>query len=426
MLAPADASIVSRERQMPALGILLDEERFVESLRELMAGAPIEDAQARYVRYKPATSCLVAYVLRSGGMEIPCYAQCHDIRRRSKATGAVRRRIHPSVLGEGVVVDEDRAMAVHIFPNDHEIRAMRIFDPERLGQRLRRIMGGREEFREGTLHILRYKPERRVVARVDLRERARGVLRLYPESAFEEARSRAWAFVGRGVLRVPRVVGDSHRYCSIVHEWIDGEALGRMLRDSATLELTGRALAELHAQRPPLHAMLTPEDTCRLLEGSAIGAVTLAPTLTPRVRALCDRLCGAIMDHPWQSRAIHGDFSDDQVICSDGSCAIVDYDRACWGDPLLDLGSFGASLIARRVRGEIDSGLAHGALSAVARAYHARSGIDLRSLGMFVSASLLRLLNEPFRLRRPGWEDEMERLLEHAERLAAQPEAVDA
>ncbi len=426
MLAPADARVVARERRMPALGILLDEDRFRRALREMMPDAPIESACARYVRYKPATSCLVAYTLEAGGREVPCYAQCHDIRRRGKATGAGRRRIHPSVLGEGVVVDEERALAVHIFPNDHEIRAMRIFDPQRLGQRLRRIMGGRDEFREGSLHILRYKPERRVVARVDLHERPRGVLRLYPEHAFEDARVRSLAFVGRGVLRVPRVVGDSHRYCSIVHEWVEGVPLTRALGDGAMLEMAGQALGELHAQRPALHDMLTPEDTCRLLEGSAIGAVTLVPTLTPRVRALCDRLCAAVMDHPWQSRAIHGDFSDDQVICADDACALVDFDRACWGDPLLDLGAFGAALIAREVRDEIDADSARRALASLAGAYRRRSGQDLRSLGVFVSASLLRLLSEPFRLRRPAWEIEMERLLEHAERLASQPEAVDA
>ncbi len=423
MLAPADASIVARERQMPALGILLDEERFAETLGGMLPDAGIESAHARYVRYKPATSCLVAYTLHARGMEVPCYARCHDIRRRQKATGVVRRRIHPSVLGDGVVVDEEHALAVHIFPNDHEIRAMRIFDAQRLGQRLRRIMGGRSEFNEGTLEILRYKPERRVVARVDLGGRPVGALRLYPEASFGDARERAWSFASRGVLCIPRIIGESHRYCSLVHEWIEGTPLAKALANLDTalpeLEMCGRALAELHAQRPALHAMLTPADTCAVLEGAAIGAVTLAPTLTPRIRALCERLCDAVMDHPWQSRAIHGDFTDDQVISMRDACAIVDFDRACYGDPLLDLGAFGAGLIAMEVRGELAPDLARAALAQVARGYRVSTGLDTRELGTFVAASLLRVLSEPFRLRMPDWDREMDVLLEHAEHLVA-------
>ncbi len=424
-----DTNLVRQESAMPGLGLLLDETRMQEFLARRFPEHEISPVRSCYARYKPGTSCIVSYRMRVDGKAIRFYARCHNPRGAIKLDNALERRPIAGPLGDGVIVDEAMATTIYVFPNDHNIRAMRVFDEDRRPRRLRRIMPSHPELARCKLKILRYKPERRAVARLTLRRVPRATIRMYPASFFPDARARAWAFSSQGSLRIPTVIGDSSRYCAISYEWIDRAPLTEVLDDPvafcAESERAGDALASLHRQRPALHSMYTAGDLCSAIESSVALAKTLNPEITERVSSLCDKLLQALMLHPWTSQAVHGDFSPDQVLTDEHYVSVIDFDRAGYGDPLLDIGSFGAQLILLESEGKLAPSQAEACLQHLCEGHRAGYSADDRSVRLFTACALLRLLPEPFRYRKSRWTEKMAGLIERAEELWI-PEAVDA
>lgn len=427
MLDRGDASLVQRDPHMPGLGVLLDTERFGELLHELRPGFEIGPARARYIRYKPGTSCIAAYRVRVDGKKVEMYARCHAMDGSVKVDAFLERRPRPGPLGDGVMIALDRGIAIHVFPNDRHIRAMRLFECEPSRRRMSRILPAHRDLWRGSLKLLRYKPERRAVARI-VRGGPKATLRMYPHATFAAARERAWAFTSEGSLWIPPVIGDSGRYCTIANEWFEGRSLLDVIGDPALapdeLGRVGEALAQMHRQRPALQSMYTAGDLCAVIEGSADMVAALVPGLGERVRSLCGRLGEALGEYPWRSHAVHGDFTPDQVLLSDDKVAILDFDRAGYGDPLLDLGSFAASLLVRQGEGELASDRVEECMRHLVRGLCGQAGPDERDLRLFTTCALVRLLPEPFRYRAKNWPEEIEALLCNAERMWA-AEAVD-
>ena len=424
-----DTNLMLQEATMPGLGLLLDDSRMTEFLCRSFPGHEISSVRSCYARYKPGTSCIVSYRVRADGKQILLYARCHDSQGAAKLDSALERRPIPGPLGDGIIVDEAVATTVYVFPNDHNIRAMRIFGEDRRRGRLRRIMPAHPDLARCDLKLLRYKPERRAVARLNLRRVPRATIRMYPASFFPDARERAWAFSSQGSLRIPTVIGDSSRYCAIAYEWIDRIPLTELLNDPpafiAEVERAGDALASLHRQRPALHSMYTAGDMCTAIESSVTLAKRLAPKIADRAQSLCDKLLPALMTHPWTSNAVHGDFSPDQVLCDEHHVSIIDFDRAGYGDPLLDIGSFGAQLILLEAEGKLAPSRAEACLQHLCEGHRAGWSADDRSVRLFTACALMRLLPEPFRYRKRRWAEKMAKLLERAEGLWIS-EVVDA
>ncbi len=427
MLNRGDASVVQRDPHMPGLGVLLDAKRFGELLRELRPEYEIGPARARYIRYKPQTSCIAAYRVRVDGKKVEMYARCHAMDGSVKVDAFLERRPRPGPLGDGVMIAPDRGVVIHVFPNDRHIRAMRLFESEPSRRRMSRILPAHRDLWRGSLKLLRYKPERRAVARV-VRGDPKATLRMYPHATFAAARVRAWAFTSEGSLWIPPVIGDSGRYCTIANEWFEGRSLLEVIQDPTVapdeLGRVGEALAQMHRQRPSLQSMHTAGDLCAAIDGSAEMVAALVPALGERVRMLCARLSDALGEYPWRSHAVHGDFTPDQVLLSDNKVAILDFDRAGYGDPLLDLGSFAGSLLVRQGEGELAPERVDACMDHLMRGLCGRAAPDERNLRLFTTCALVRLLPEPFRYRVKNWPKEIATLLENAERMWA-AEAVD-
>ncbi len=76
----------------------------------------------------------------------------------------------------------------------------------------------------------------------------------------------------------------------------------------------------------------------------------MAPGLERRVAGLVDRIesrLGTLRAEPLC--LIHGDFKPSQLLVAGERPALVDLDRACLGDPALDLGNFLAVLMKQVV-----------------------------------------------------------------------------
>jgi Ser/Thr protein kinase RdoA (MazF antagonist) len=111
---------------------------------------------------------------------------------------------------------------------------------------------------------------------------------------------------------------------------------------------------------------------------------------------------------------IHGDFSDNQVFVSDAGIALLDFDVVRLGNPLVDVGNFLAKLSSHQ---EDLFGDADNMRAIFLEAYAALRPEAREHALLFEAATLLRRSAiYPLKQLRPGWSDEIERLV----RLAAQ------
>lgn len=189
---------------------------------------------------------------------------------------------------------------------------------------------------------------------------------------------------------------------------------GRLLRD---LLLAGDAppaparLARLSADLsaivpepgPPL-----PDSPAGARQSTAGEAGRLIGHLLPDLRPEIDRLLAAVAQgidtDPADRHPVHGDLYEGQVlVADDGTLALIDLDDLGLGDPLLDVATFTAHLLALA--------LSPGPAAARIRAY--RDELRLASLDLLGAAehslrwreayALLLLAPGPFRTLHPAW-----------------------
>ncbi len=429
MLLPADAAIVARDRRLTGLRTLLDPEAFCASLRRITPVPDIRSARARYVRYKPGTSCLVAYDVRVGDGTIGAYARCHAGDQLVKVSNARLRVEVMGALGHGLLADLEAGIAVFAYPNDYEIKSLRkLFEGERTPRRVRRMLPAHPHLQHSKPIVLRYKPERRFVGKLEAEGGPPAVLRLYPEHKFAEMREKAWAFKSGGDLHVPRVVGDSERYSALAHEWVEGQSptAETLSGDGAALEGIAAALAAMHRQRPRLSTLYSASDYCRGVSGACEALAALNEDFGRRAAEQWDAARSLITDRPWRPRAVHGDFTADQILLQNGRVTVLDFDRAGYGDAAMDLGAFAAGLIVRSLAGEMPPGDAFEIASKFTAAYSRIAGFsDPVGVRACTAGALLMVAPEPFRHRADDWPSETAALLETVDRVLA-GEVVDA
>ena len=113
----------------------------------------------------------------------------------------------------------------------------------------------------------------------------------------------------------------------------------------------------------------------------------------------------------WQPSGVaHNDFYDDQLIrLPDGRLALVDFEEAGLGDPLLDVGNFLAHLRWSARFGRESEAHASGAYHRRLRAAAlARFGWDERALNLREAVCLFRVCTNPIRHLAPDWPGRLE------------------
>src|SRR5712691_115090 len=140
MLGRAESALIGRERDLPGLGLVLDDERFCERLAELLPDKDVRAARAVYLRYKPRMRCLVSYrvLCRDGELDVHALARVSGAREKlDKARARAGRRDPPRLF-----VLEDRAVVVAIFPEDDELPVLaRLVEPEARRKLLGTLLG---------------------------------------------------------------------------------------------------------------------------------------------------------------------------------------------------------------------------------------------------------------------------------------------
>ncbi|MEN8207499.1 MAG: phosphotransferase [Pseudomonadota bacterium] len=427
MLSQGDAALVRRDRTIPGLATVLDSDAFLAALRLHMPGVDLQSIHPDYVRYKPLTRCLVAYRIKTADTELVLYANAYgpDATVRLKKAHELHHTNGPH--GPGVLVMESRATAVYIFPTDRRLKALRhLTSASETRKLLQQLIPQQPALHDGTLSLLRYKPERRYVARLDTAQGPRAVVKFYNPAGYAAAKTGAMTFVSRGPLRLARTAGFSDRHHILAFEWQNGQLLRDILVDSeatatdkaAAMQLTGAALAGLHAHPAGSLGLRSRDGELRRMQAQAVTLEHLCPALARPARRLLRRITTRLQDTPASSLALHSDFYDRQVLITDDTAMLLDLDQVELGDPVADLGLFIAHLERDALQDRLSAETVGMLTDALLQGYQqVRQGSMSAAIRGYTAIGLLYLAAEPFRYREPDWVERTAAILSRADKI---------
>jgi len=420
MLSSDDVELVHRDTALPGLGLVLDPTAVARAVSAVLPDIERAAAEITYVRYKPATSCLVAYRADVGDRVIDFHAKA----LRANETGRLRRdslepRRPGSIAGARVVLT-DQSTIVSFFPNDRNLKSLyRLITPKARRSLLGFVLRDRPDLWDATLHTMRYKPERRYVAQLAVGGTPAAVLKFHNARDFQTAQRAAKVIRSRGDLRVACRIGRSKRHRAVASEWMSGKSLSEMIDDTAwrrdDVARVGCALAELHAQDgEPLPHRTSDEQARDLMELAASLAV-LCPQVADRVQDVTNTLTARGAKNHRVCGTVHGDFYANQILLNDQGVTILDLDQAHRGNPAEDLGNFVAHLEYERLAGRLGDSHFNELRSAFLSGYQDQAGaIDIADMECHTIAGLLRLAPHAFRQREPHWSHLIDAIVDRA------------
>lgn len=427
MLSPDDLQIVERDRDIPGLGTILDTDALLEALQASLPDAGIRALEPSYLHYKPRTNCLVAGLLKTANGELPFYAKAYGADGPVKLEKTRELQSIPSKLGPGAVILEDAGIGIYFFPVDHVLKGLRrLADPVTEVSLLKGLLGKSHDFSDATLQPLRYKPERRYVARLESAAGPGMLLKFFEPSRYRAAKRAAQAIGETATAATRRTNYFFDRHKAMGLEWLPGQQLSEVIltRDVpeedrvAAVEQTGTALAELHSCAPgALKKQLREEETRRLhAQAATIGH--LHPDIGGQAERLALLAESGLQRVPVETSALHGDFYDHQVLISDGAPVLLDLDEARLGHPAIDLGLFIAHLERHRLYHRLAAEDVGACTRALVRGYErVRPAPSEAVIGLYTGVGLLHLAAEPFRYREAEWRRRMADLLAQVEAI---------
>ena len=412
MLAPDDAELLARAPGLEGAWRLLDPEAATALVRE--AAHPSIGRGLRvtvdYLRYKPSTSLVAGLRVDTSDGTRWAFAVAGSRGQAAKLTKHVSTDVGAP---DGFVprVTRDLVLVAPLRADPRLKTALRVMSRPFL------VVEQAE-----AAEVLRYRPHRRLVVRVDGAGGPLAVVRGYPGPAARTMLA-ACRSLSRAGLPVPRPRGLRRGGRLVVFEHLPGVAASDGT-DPALLAAAGALLARVQGVAP--HRRLTELDCAQLAEGS-LGAVrALVPDglalAEAVVRRSLDQLAAAPGGAPVTA---HGDFSADQLLVHEDGVSLLDLDRAAADGPAGDPASWFA---AEAVAGRWDAGAdPREALAPLLDtlftcgpsrpAAPTRRHVD-ETLRARTALALLARVPEPFRVRAPGapWADRCRGLVEAAAR----------
>jgi hypothetical protein len=181
--------------------------------------------------------------------------------------------------------------------------------------------------------LLRYKPERRAVVRLDIALRrpfapaglARLIARVLPPLEARRVATARSALDATGKGPWPRLLGAEAETGILIEEYVEHAVPNS--GDDAHAELAGRCLAALHARTLAARVPATPRPSCAAAI-ELLARCALAPAAEPA--------CASAAAHTW----VHGDVHADQVVGTASGGVLLDLDQCGAGDPLEDLATW--------------------------------------------------------------------------------------
>lgn len=320
--------------------------------QQLFAGRA-RGARWVFARWKPAVSLCAAYEveLDDGSRELVVAKRYRTDKADLLAT---RRRDPVRSLHEAVL--SERRLHLWAFPADRELPgAARAFELHRTAKVLRELgtlAGWVLRWQSSSVELVRYKPERRAVLRLEWTVRAGSKqgpksrlavgARCLPLGEAERVLAARAAAERAGLSELgPRFLGGEARTGTLFEDWLEVRAQAR--DDFSRPDLAGRLLARLAA----LDAGAVPEAPAPRLDSAREILALLEPgrSALERVRSP-QRRAHAL---------VHGDFHPDQIaLDADGVPRLLDLDALGRGDPVDDAASWIADRLAHDPRAEFE------------------------------------------------------------------------
>lgn len=427
MLSTGDAELARRDRSIPGLTALLDNHALVAILRSHLPSLNIQNIRPYYVSYKPGTKCLVAFHIDNAENDLIAYIVAYGSDAQiklQKASELYRSREEQ----EQIVLELEAYGAVcYFFPNDCGLKSIRrLATPELKIKLLRRVFPESPGLYNGSLHYLRYKPERRLVARLDTKVGPTAVVKFYTPSGYETAKASANALSSQGPFKLAKQIGHSNKHHILAFEWQQGCLLRDILiggefttgEKTNSVEITGAALAQLHKFNSETLEIRTNVREHRRLQAQAVTIKHLCPNLNNVAERLVRSIIRQLDEKPLSISTLHNDFYDQQVLLDQQNAMILDLDQVQRGDAAADLGLFIAHLERDAVRNSLPSKNVEMLADSLIQGYRQiHESPSSKMLRLYTAIGLFYLAAEPFRHREPDWPERIEALLVRAETI---------
>lgn len=432
MRSEADAAIAARDRALPGLAVLLDKAQLLDLLRRLPGLERASEALVDYLRYKPGVSCTAGVRIHFPDAA-PLRLQLRALTAERYAQAVARPKWQAEIAAgkpDAACMVDAAGIVVLRLRHDRSIKVLRrLGDPAALAGLVSRLgIRSDDAAKEGaspTLEILRYKPERRLVAAASIAGRPVAVLRASPKERFDAMLSNA---VLAAAVGGPRLMGVWSERQIFACAWTAGRSLcpeDGTMPAAATLRGVGAVLAGIHRSDLVAAQQRQRSDEREAVMQAVSALSVLYPPHFQSARELAERACAALSAMPLSPSFIHGDFSIDQVIDDGDRLTVIDWDRACQGDPAADLASLCARLDLQVIEGWLTQEAANDAIAACLAGYGEAAGALPAALPWQRVIELLKLLAEPFRKRSADWPQQIERMIDRAGTLAAEAAAAE-
>lgn len=417
-----DLEVIERDQALPGLRVVLDSDRLLQLLKDHAPFADITSLKLDYVRYKPGMNCLARYRIASESGPAWAYAKAFSEQSSAKLDKVEQRLDDSDGHGAGVVLRSQGVFA-SVFPYDFKLRSIaRLANKESRDRLYRRLFDEHERWPGSGAVILNYKPERRLVMRLEARDGAMATVKCY--TGREYARLAAIRKSHKRIADVvtPAQIGQSRKHYCRAFDWIGGDTLRARAHQEAFALQDHRAAGELIAgfHRAPLVGDFPDSQVAApSLHSLAQQLAFLLPEIEADAVSLAQDLEGLEQDSPSRPRLIHGDFYDKQVIITGHAPGLIDLDCARPGDIHQDLACF----LAHRERHILSGVISGGAMdSGIAEAFldgYRKAGGEFSQdrLEQWVAWHLLRLSHHPFRDRSPDWPDQTHAMVARALQL---------
>lgn len=419
MLTPGDRAVAQGDPAIPGLAIVLDPDE-VLALANGTDGPPVIGARATYVRYKPATSCVVGYELATAEGPVLAFAKALAPHGAAKVAKARAKEVCDERWGVGVMSIEGRGVLLAAAASDRDLPALRVMANDAQRERLmRQLLPEHPDLWRHEPRPLRHKPERRWVGVAERDGSPVALIKAYRSADFRRSRAGHRELATSAV----RPLGWSGRRAILASSWAQGVALEKLLTTDPSADITevGAALAALHAtERAGELEGIRPSTIAATLEQAADAVGTVLPHLKVSARRLADDVSMELADRDAHRCVVHGDLSADQVVISPTAVHLIDFDEAHVADPAMDLASFGAGLVRAEVERRLGNGRAATLFAQLLEGHQRCGGPPVADrLAAHQAGALLRLGVAPFRERHPEWPTLCEALFLEAERSLA-------
>jgi len=137
----------------------------------------------------------------------------------------------------------------------------------------------------------------------------------------------------------------------LLMEWLPGVPMNQVVEQEgpeqakAAIQLAAEALSKLHQLQVGSESLRSLESDWERHGQRADKLGLVAPKLSERVEALRDQIKSRLSQFDSHPQVfLHGDYKTGQLLINNGRISVVDFDRAGFGDPAIDVGNFMADL----------------------------------------------------------------------------------